>query len=162
MKKRILLLLLCLCLLRLIAGCASVPPAGTDGVSPSVPAAIPTSEPEQTTEPTPEPEPTAAPTPEPTLEPTAEPTPEPTPEPTAEPTPQPTPEPKDGESEGGDKADPEEAGAREYVLNLNSKKFHYPWCSSVDKMKEKNRLDYTGTREEIIEMGYEPCKNCNP
>ncbi len=146
MKKRILLLLLCLCLLRLIAGCASVPPAGTDGVSPSVPAAIPTSEPEQTTEPTPEPEPTAAPTPEPT----------------AEPTPEPTPEPKDGEGEGGHKADPEEAGAREYVLNLNSKKFHYPWCSSVDKMKEKNRLDYTGTREEIIEMGYEPCKNCNP
>ena len=49
-----------------------------------------------------------------------------------------------------------------YVLNTNTKKFHYPSCHSVKQMKQKNRKDYTGTREEIIDMGYVPCKNCNP
>lgn len=50
----------------------------------------------------------------------------------------------------------------EYVLNTNSKKFHYPSCGSVAKMKESNKEYYTGTREELIAMGYEPCKNCDP
>ena len=49
-----------------------------------------------------------------------------------------------------------------YVLNMNSKKFHYPDCASVDKMSPKNRKDFSGTRDEVIAMGYEPCKNCNP
>ena len=49
-----------------------------------------------------------------------------------------------------------------YVLNTNTKKFHYPDCDSVNQMKEKNRLDFGGTREEAISMGYVPCKNCNP
>lgn len=50
----------------------------------------------------------------------------------------------------------------DYVLNKNTKKFHYPSCYSVDKMKEKNKLEFHGTREEVINKGYEPCKNCNP
>ena len=49
-----------------------------------------------------------------------------------------------------------------YVLNTNTKKFHYPTCSSVDDMKEKNKQIYTGSREEVINMGYIPCKRCNP
>ena len=49
-----------------------------------------------------------------------------------------------------------------YVLNTNTKKFHYPTCSSVDDMKEKNKQIYTGSREEVINMGYVPCKRCNP
>lgn len=51
---------------------------------------------------------------------------------------------------------------QQYILNTNTKKFHYPSCKSVNQMKEKNKKPYTGTREEIIEMGYVPCKNCNP
>ncbi len=50
----------------------------------------------------------------------------------------------------------------DYVANTNTKKFHYTWCASVNRMKSENRLDYTGTREELINMGYEPCKKCNP
>lgn len=50
----------------------------------------------------------------------------------------------------------------EYVLNTNSKKFHYPWCKSVNQMKEKNKELFTGDREEVINKGYEPCKNCKP
>ena len=49
-----------------------------------------------------------------------------------------------------------------YVLNTNTMKFHYPTCSSVDQMKEKNKEIYTGNREDIINMGYVPCKRCNP
>ena len=49
-----------------------------------------------------------------------------------------------------------------YVLNTNTKKFHYPWCNSVDQMKEKNRQDFFGSREEVIGKGYKPCGNCHP
>lgn len=49
-----------------------------------------------------------------------------------------------------------------YVLNTNSKKFHYPTCSSVDDMSPQNREDFTGTRDQVIAMGYDPCKRCNP
>ena len=49
-----------------------------------------------------------------------------------------------------------------YVLNDNSKKFHRPDCSSVKDIKDKNRIDFYGTREEAIEMGYVPCKACDP
>ena len=55
-----------------------------------------------------------------------------------------------------------EATGTDYVGNKNSKKFHYAWCSSVDKMKESNKYYYTGTREEMIAKGYEPCGNCHP
>lgn len=51
---------------------------------------------------------------------------------------------------------------QDYVLNKNTKKFHYPWCSSADDIKKKNRKDFTGTREEVISQGYVPCKRCNP
>ena len=50
----------------------------------------------------------------------------------------------------------------DYVLNTNTHKFHYPSCSSVKQMKDKNKSFYTGTREEVISMGYDPCKRCNP
>ena len=49
-----------------------------------------------------------------------------------------------------------------YVANTNTKKFHYPGCSSVNQIKQENRWDYTGSRDELINMGYEPCKRCNP
>ena len=49
-----------------------------------------------------------------------------------------------------------------YILNTSSKKFHYPTCSSVDDMKEKNKQSFTGTRDEAIAQGYVPCKRCNP
>jgi len=49
-----------------------------------------------------------------------------------------------------------------YVLNNNTQKFHNPSCSSVKTIKDKNREDTTKSREEIISMGYNPCKKCNP
>ena len=49
-----------------------------------------------------------------------------------------------------------------YILNKNTKKFHYPSCGSVKQMKEKNKGSFTGTREEVIKKGYSPCGNCHP
>ena len=49
-----------------------------------------------------------------------------------------------------------------YILNTNTKKFHYPSCGSVKQMKESNKQSYTGSRDDVIAMGYVPCKKCNP
>jgi len=49
-----------------------------------------------------------------------------------------------------------------YVLNTNTKKFHLPSCSSVKDIKDKNKQEVTCSRDEVIDMGYVPCKHCNP
>lgn len=58
------------------------------------------------------------------------------------------------------KEEPEDEGT--FVLNENTRKFHFPFCSSVNEMKAKNRRYTKKTREEVIEAGYESCKRCNP
>lgn len=50
----------------------------------------------------------------------------------------------------------------DYVANVNTGKFHYPSCSSVDDMKEENKMLFNGIRDELISDGYVPCKRCNP
>jgi hypothetical protein len=57
---------------------------------------------------------------------------------------------------------PEQPTGTEYVLNTSSKKFHYPSCSSVKRMSDKNKAYHTGTRDEVIAMGYDPCGTCHP
>ncbi|MBE5813388.1 MAG: MBL fold metallo-hydrolase [Clostridiales bacterium] len=49
-----------------------------------------------------------------------------------------------------------------YVLNTNSKVFHEKTCDSVSKMSEKNKKEYTGKREDIIQQGYKACGICRP
>lgn len=49
-----------------------------------------------------------------------------------------------------------------YILNINTKKFHKPDCSSVSSMSESNRKQVKTTRSELMEEGYDPCENCNP
>lgn len=72
-------------------------------------------------------------------------------------------------SEGGETpVDPEaETNAdgeviHDYVLNTGRKRFHYPNCSSVGQMSEKNKQPYTGSREDLLDQGYQPCGSCNP
>lgn len=50
----------------------------------------------------------------------------------------------------------------EYVLNINTKKFHKPTCSAAKQMKEENKQEYSGSRDDLIAQEYEPCKKCNP
>lgn len=49
-----------------------------------------------------------------------------------------------------------------YILNTSSKKFHLTTCGGVADIKAANRSDYTGTREEVIAAGYDPCGRCKP
>lgn len=54
------------------------------------------------------------------------------------------------------------SAAQKYILNTNTKKFHYPTCNSVSQMAEKNKKAVTASRDEIIADGYSPCGNCKP
>ena len=49
-----------------------------------------------------------------------------------------------------------------FIGNASSKKFHKPTCASVAQMKPENKVELSGTRDEIIKQGYDPCKNCKP
>ena len=49
-----------------------------------------------------------------------------------------------------------------YIANKNTKKFHYPSCESVKKMKEKNKEYLECKREEAVKRGYIPCAICKP
>lgn len=49
-----------------------------------------------------------------------------------------------------------------YVLNKNTKVFHYSTCKSVRQMNQKNKIEFTGTRDEVFAKGYTPCNNCHP
>lgn len=49
-----------------------------------------------------------------------------------------------------------------YILNTNTKKFHLPECGSSEQISQQNRSEYHGTRDALIQNGYEPCKICNP
>ena len=53
-------------------------------------------------------------------------------------------------------------GEISYIVNTKSGKFHDPKCSSAADIADQNRLDYTGTREELIDRGFEPCGRCKP
>lgn len=56
----------------------------------------------------------------------------------------------------------EPAEKTEYVINLKSEKFHFPSCTGVSTMSEKNKQPYTGTKQELLDMGYSPCGQCKP
>lgn len=56
----------------------------------------------------------------------------------------------------------EGTNAQTYILNTNTMKFHYPYCKSLKQMKDKNKAEFSGTRDELIARGYDPCGNCHP
>lgn len=49
-----------------------------------------------------------------------------------------------------------------YILNTNSKKFHKESCGSAKDISSKNKEIFTGTRNELIDKGYQPCGSCKP
>ena len=68
----------------------------------------------------------------------------------------------------GDKEEPyveennSDAELCDYVLNTHTKKIHLPSCSSLKGMKEDNKAYYKGSKDELIDNGYEACGNCKP
>lgn len=65
-----------------------------------------------------------------------------------------TEQPTDPPSGGGTDCD--------YILNTNSMKFHDPNCEWAQKISSKNRRDYSGSRDDLLEQGYSPCGSCRP
>lgn len=48
-----------------------------------------------------------------------------------------------------------------YIGNARSHIFHHASCYHVDAMKDSNKV-YFSTRQEAINAGYRPCKDCSP
>ena len=49
-----------------------------------------------------------------------------------------------------------------YILNGSSFRFHRPDCEMAAQISAKNRVEFTGTRDEAIALGYDPCGVCRP
>lgn len=49
-----------------------------------------------------------------------------------------------------------------YIINVNTGKFHYTDCPSVEQMNDKNKQEYSGDRDYLDSIGYKPCKKCKP
>ena len=75
-------------------------------------------------------------------------------EPVTEPATEPVTEPSQAATEAASEE-------QTYLLNTSSKKFHEPDCSR-GPTKESNKQYFTGTRDDVIQQGYTPCKICNP
>lgn len=50
----------------------------------------------------------------------------------------------------------------DYVININSNKYHKADSSCVGKINPENRKDFHGTKEDIESEGYIACKICKP
>lgn len=50
----------------------------------------------------------------------------------------------------------------DYIININTGKFHYPSCSSVKQMNESNKKFYNGSSDDLVSQGYSPCGRCKP
>ena len=64
-----------------------------------------------------------------------------------------------GNSEETSKENP---GEGIYILNTNSKKFHYATCAQAEAISAENKREFTGRRDALIEDGYVPAGCCKP
>lgn len=60
------------------------------------------------------------------------------------------------------RGDESQSAEKTYILNTNTMKFHDPDCSSASDIKPKNKEEFTGKRQELLDDGYAPCARCNP
>lgn len=49
-----------------------------------------------------------------------------------------------------------------YIVNIETKKFHYEDCGVAIKTKDENKESYNGTVDWLLDNGYEPCGKCKP
>ena len=47
----------------------------------------------------------------------------------------------------------------QYVASRKGSKYHFPWCSGAQRIKESNKISFN-TREEAERAGYTPAANC--
>ncbi|MBQ6860396.1 MAG: DNA/RNA non-specific endonuclease [Clostridia bacterium] len=65
-------------------------------------------------------------------------------------------------TESEDISSNENGEKQDYVLNVNSRKFHLPDCDGVNQMSEKNKQNFNGYKNDLLSQGYEPCGICKP
>ena len=58
-------------------------------------------------------------------------------------------------------SDASTSNIKSLVLNTNTMKYHTTGCSSAKKISEKNKKEYTGTEQALIDQGYTACKICH-
>jgi len=46
-----------------------------------------------------------------------------------------------------------------FVASVNGAKFHFPWCSGAQRIKESNKI-WFASKEKAIKAGYSAAKNC--
>lgn len=46
-----------------------------------------------------------------------------------------------------------------FVASKNGTKYHYPWCSGAQSIREENKIWFS-TAEEAKKAGYQPASNC--
>ena len=68
----------------------------------------------------------------------------------------------DGGSQQAAQSEPTQAAGAIYLLNTSSKKFHDESCTQGQNIKEENAETFRGTREELLQRGYEPAGCCKP
>ena len=49
----------------------------------------------------------------------------------------------------------------DYIININTGKFHYPACKFVNDIAVHNRKGFYGDSHELEALGYSSCKNCH-
>lgn len=49
-----------------------------------------------------------------------------------------------------------------YIVNIETKKFHYEDCGMAIKTKDENKESYNGTVDWLLDNGYKPCGKCKP
>lgn len=49
-----------------------------------------------------------------------------------------------------------------YIINENTGKFHYEYCSGVKDIHPENKREYNGSRDDLVAAGFSPCSRCNP
>lgn len=49
-----------------------------------------------------------------------------------------------------------------FILNTNSKKFHTMTCAQAESINEKNKEEFIGDRQQLLDQGYTPAGCCDP
>ena len=49
-----------------------------------------------------------------------------------------------------------------YILNPASMRFHRPGCAWSEKIAPERRIEYSGDRQILVDVGYLPCHYCEP
>ncbi|MBR3751481.1 MAG: DNA/RNA non-specific endonuclease [Clostridia bacterium] len=55
-----------------------------------------------------------------------------------------------------------DTSASRYIINEGTKRFHKPDCPSAEDIKQENKREFFGQRQELTDAGYRPCGSCKP